>query len=135
ILPDTPVRRRTMGVAPELRTRSSSNRAPVAHAVALVAWLAAGCQAPRNEPVDAEATDTIGLRSDAGGGGGAETVVRTGETDGPASCDQQACSLASKDGCCPAACTASSDADCSASCGHSVLEPNETCDPPSSCPR
>lgn len=38
------------------------------------------------------------------------------------------------DGCCPSGCDATSDNDCSASCGNGVLEPGETCDPPSSCP-
>ena len=40
----------------------------------------------------------------------------------------------SGDGCCPAGCDANSDAECSATCGNSVIEPGETCDPPSSCP-
>jgi MYXO-CTERM domain-containing protein len=38
------------------------------------------------------------------------------------------------DGCCPVGCDASVDDDCSASCGNSVVEPGETCDPPASCP-
>ncbi len=32
------------------------------------------------------------------------------------------------DGCCPSACDAASDADCSASCGDGILDPGETCD-------
>ncbi|MFH2008688.1 MAG: hypothetical protein ABI333_19025 [bacterium] len=38
------------------------------------------------------------------------------------------------DSCCPAACDNTTDSDCSASCGNSVVEAGETCDPPSSCP-
>ncbi len=38
------------------------------------------------------------------------------------------------DGCCPAACDANTDSDCSASCGNGEIEANETCDPPGSCP-
>lgn len=40
----------------------------------------------------------------------------------------------SGDGCCPAACDHASDADCSPDCGNGHIDPNETCDPPSSCP-
>src|ERR1043165_1424373 len=40
----------------------------------------------------------------------------------------------SGDACCPASCTNATDADCSASCGDGTLDPNETCDPPDSCP-
>jgi alpha-L-arabinofuranosidase len=40
----------------------------------------------------------------------------------------------SGDGCCPAGCSFSTDADCSASCGNSVVDSGETCDPPASCP-
>lgn len=39
----------------------------------------------------------------------------------------------SGDGCCPAGCNANSDRDCTKSCGNSVVEPGETCDPPGSC--
>ncbi len=38
------------------------------------------------------------------------------------------------DGCCAPGCTGATDDDCSATCGNSVVEPGETCDPPSSCP-
>ncbi|HSD88339.1 MAG TPA: hypothetical protein VLB44_12515, partial [Kofleriaceae bacterium] len=38
------------------------------------------------------------------------------------------------DGCCPATCTNATDSDCSASCGNGSVDPNETCDPPDSCP-
>ncbi|MFM2415395.1 MAG: hypothetical protein RL385_118 [Pseudomonadota bacterium] len=41
----------------------------------------------------------------------------------------------SGDGCCAPGCNARTDTDCSASCGNSVVEPGETCDPPGSCPR
>ncbi|MFH2008060.1 MAG: hypothetical protein ABI333_15870, partial [bacterium] len=52
-----------------------------------------------------------------------------------AACSYSAISAcAHGDGCCPAGCDAVSDNDCSASCGNSVLEPGETCDPPASCP-
>lgn len=44
-----------------------------------------------------------------------------------------ACS-ATTDGCCPGGCSANNDADCTATCDNSVVEPGETCDPPSSCP-
>jgi Ca2+-binding RTX toxin-like protein len=43
-------------------------------------------------------------------------------------------SCASGDGCCPAGCNPTNDSDCPAFCGNEVLEPGETCDPPSSCP-
>ena len=37
--------------------------------------------------------------------------------------------------CCPPGCTSATDTDCSATCGDGVVDaPNETCDPPSSCP-
>ena len=88
-------------------------------------------------------------------------VVEAGETcDPPGSCpscdDGVACTMDSStgsaaactlacthtaitacmpgDACCPAGCNATSDADCSASCGNGVVESGETCDPPSSCP-
>lgn len=38
------------------------------------------------------------------------------------------------DGCCPAGCDNTTDTDCSANCGNSVLEAGETCDPPGTCP-
>ncbi len=41
---------------------------------------------------------------------------------------------ASGDGCCPVGCTSLTDLDCSAQCGNGVVDPNETCDPPASCP-
>ncbi len=53
--------------------------------------------------------------------------------DGPA-CGDQTCGGATADGCCPAACNAASDADCDATCGNTVVEPGETCDPLASCP-
>ncbi len=40
----------------------------------------------------------------------------------------------SGDGCCPTACNANSDSDCSPVCGNGIVESGETCDPPSSCP-
>lgn len=43
-------------------------------------------------------------------------------------------SCASGDGCCPTGCDATSDDDCSGTCGDSVVDPGETCDPPGSCP-
>jgi hypothetical protein len=52
---------------------------------------------------------------------------------GPGSCNMQACSGATADGCCPASCTATTDADC-AGCGNGRLDPGETCDPASACP-
>jgi len=38
------------------------------------------------------------------------------------------------DACCPDGCNAVDDSDCSPSCGNKILEADETCDPPSSCP-
>jgi hypothetical protein len=60
-------------------------------------------------------------------------------TGGPATCDALCTNVAvvdcaNGDGCCPAGCDSSSDDDCSASCGNSVLDPGETCDPQDSCP-
>jgi hypothetical protein len=56
--------------------------------------------------------------------------------DGPdvSICEATGCNLAASDGCCPPTCNAASDLDCIASCGNSVIEPQETCDPQSSCP-
>src|SRR6266700_2733393 len=45
---------------------------------------------------------------------------------------QTAC--ATGDGCCPAACNANVDNDCTAHCGNGAVEAGETCDPPSHCP-
>ena len=91
-------------------------------------------------------------------------IVDTGETCDPlqtcpVTCAQQACTLrslanggtcqavcqisgtqtqcASDDGCCPAACNAVNDNNCSAVCGNGVLEPGERCEGascPTSCP-
>jgi hypothetical protein len=53
-----------------------------------------------------------------------------------ATCSHQAITqCVTGDGCCAPGCNAVSDKDCSASCGNSVVEPGETCDPPGSCPR
>ena len=38
------------------------------------------------------------------------------------------------DGCCPAACDATTDDDCSTTCGNGTIDAGETCDPPASCP-
>jgi hypothetical protein len=38
------------------------------------------------------------------------------------------------DGCCPMGCSVQQDADCKATCGNSIIEADETCDPPSRCP-
>lgn len=48
-----------------------------------------------------------------------------GKTDG-GSCDQASC--AAGDGCCPAACNANNDSDCTPKCGNNVVEMGETCD-------
>jgi hypothetical protein len=45
---------------------------------------------------------------------------------------QTAC--ANNDGCCPTGCNANNDSDCMPTCGNSVIEAGETCDPPGSCP-
>jgi len=60
-------------------------------------------------------------------------------TGAPSSCDAECVHTAitacvDGDGCCPAACDTTSDNDCSAACGNGVLDPGETCDPPSTCP-
>lgn len=59
--------------------------------------------------------------------GSAETCDVTCSRDVLSAC-------ADGDGCCPAGCDNGTDDDCSATCGDSNLDPNETCDPPSSCP-
>jgi hypothetical protein len=88
-------------------------------------------------------------------------VIEAGETCDPldtcpTSCPQQGCQLyrldnagtcqavctataqqtacVNGDGCCPGGCDATNDSDCQPSCGNGVVEPGETCDPPSSCP-
>jgi cysteine-rich repeat protein len=38
------------------------------------------------------------------------------------------------DGCCPPGANMTADPDCVATCGNKVVEPGETCDPPSDCP-
>jgi hypothetical protein len=48
-------------------------------------------------------------------------------------CDSKACSGATSDGCCPGACSATTDVDC-AGCGNGRLDPGETCDPVADCP-
>src|SRR4029079_4419286 len=74
----------------------------------------------------------------------------------PTSCPQQACQLytlfdggtcgaqcvaggqqtacVNGDGCCPAACNANTDTDCTPTCNNGVVESGETCDPLASCP-
>jgi len=39
-----------------------------------------------------------------------------------------------EDGCCPAGCNGATDSDCASVCGNGIVEPQETCDPPLSCP-
>jgi hypothetical protein len=65
-------------------------------------------------------------------------------TDDTPSGDPNACTAACSfppitscvggDGCCPSACSANDDSDCTAVCGNNIQEAGETCDPPSSCP-
>ena len=43
-------------------------------------------------------------------------------------------SCAAGDGCCPAGCDSTLDADCPVVCGNGVIETGETCDPPDACP-
>ncbi len=62
----------------------------------------------------------------------ATTDAGTG-VDGAVACAERACS-AVVDSCCPSACNAANDIDCAATCGNSVLEPGERCDPLSTCP-
>ncbi len=68
-----------------------------------------------------------------------DTVACTADSVSGSGC-QQACAhppitaCTAGDGCCPTACNQSTDSDCAAACGNSVLESGETCDPPSSCP-
>ncbi|MDX2021733.1 MAG: hypothetical protein SF187_15935 [Deltaproteobacteria bacterium] len=38
------------------------------------------------------------------------------------------------DGCCPVGCSIRTDADCAPVCGNGIVEDQETCDPPTSCP-
>jgi cysteine-rich repeat protein len=38
-----------------------------------------------------------------------------------------------EDGCCPLDANGATDADCESLCGNTVIEPNETCDPPETC--
>jgi hypothetical protein len=90
----------------------------------------AGCASPRNEPPIAEPDGGRGV----GSRGATDGPAGSGSGDGPSACDQQACDLAVQDGCCPAACNSTSDADCNVNCGNGVIEPGETCDPPGSCP-
>jgi cysteine-rich repeat protein len=42
--------------------------------------------------------------------------------------------IGAADGCCPLGADATTDADCVAVCGNNVVERDETCDPPGSCP-
>jgi hypothetical protein len=52
----------------------------------------------------------------------------------PMGCDSMACSGSKLDGCCPGACSATTDVDC-AGCGNGRLDPGETCDPVADCPK
>ncbi len=68
-----------------------------------------------------------------------ETCTSDVMTGSPATCDvscshQTITECVSGDGCCPAGCDQTSDADCGAVCDNGVLESGETCDPISSCP-
>lgn len=50
-------------------------------------------------------------------------------------CTTDIVSCVSGDGCCPSACDANNDTDCSRTCGNGVLDSGETCDPVDSCPQ
>ena len=63
-----------------------------------------------------------------------DSMTGSAATCNAACSNQSIVSCTNADGCCPAGCDAASDDDCSASCGNSVVEPGETCDPPGSCP-
>jgi len=61
-----------------------------------------------------------------------------GSTGSAATCNlvcthQSITQCAPNDGCCPAGCDATTDRDCSPTCGNGVVEPGETCD--GTCPR
>jgi hypothetical protein len=55
------------------------------------------------------------------------------QPDASAACNLMACS-AIADQCCPDACNAGNDPDCTSECGNGVIETGETCDPLASCP-
>jgi len=53
-----------------------------------------------------------------------------------ASCSHQAITFcAAGDGCCPDGCDGATDPDCAPVCGNGVIEADEVCDPPGSCPQ
>jgi hypothetical protein len=60
-------------------------------------------------------------------GSAASCTARCAESGLQASCVHD-------DGCCPSGCNATSDRDCSITCGNNVKEAGETCDPLASCP-
>ena len=64
-----------------------------------------------------------------------DTMTGSASNCNAACSHQQITQCTDGDGCCPAGCNANTDSDCSASCGNGVVEGNETCDPPSSCPQ
>jgi len=73
-----------------------------------------------------------------GGGAGGDAPLPDGSVpdapgaDVPPTCATMACSGATADACCPAACTSLTDVDC-AGCGNGMIDPGETCDPVASC--
>ncbi|HEY3592485.1 MAG TPA: hypothetical protein VGL13_01370, partial [Polyangiaceae bacterium] len=56
-----------------------------------------------------------------------------GSPEGGSDCNSAPCSGAVTDGCCPSACSATTDVDC-AGCGNGRIDPGETCDPVDDCP-
>ena len=136
------------------RTTGTPTQSRAAYMLAL--WQAYGRSAPVDMDSDSGSVSVIG------GPVCGNSIVEAGETcDPPANCptacdDSNSCTTdtltgsaancdaacnyapisacTGGDGCCPAGCDATTDTDCSANCGNSVVEPGETCDPPASCP-
>src|SRR6185503_4290090 len=95
----------------------------------------ATCGNGRREP--GETCDPPGVCPTSCSDGNACT--RDGMTGSAATCNvactyEAISACAGGDACCPAGCNVNNDADCSATCGNSVIEPGETCDPPGTCP-
>jgi hypothetical protein len=87
----------------------------------MVLWVSACGEVPRSI-IDAPLADCTTCAVDAA----VDAAV--------AGCDTAQCNIAMTDGCCPAACNANNDRDCSVTCGNNVVEIGETCDPQSTCP-
>ena len=91
-----------------------------------------GLVEPPSETCDGDCPVTA---ADCGSPGACFTVSVVGD---PATCSSvceqtQITACVDGDGCCPDMCDSGNDNDCSASCGNSVIDAGETCDPPGSC--